>query len=298
MPPAGRSRPGRASSPIDFDIELARKQSADNPVYYVQYAHARICSILRKAAEAGIAPAPSLARHARRRRGRRGPRARGAAAAGGRRGRGGRGGDARRHGVRDRARDDVPRLLPRPARRGPSPIRSTSAGRLALVDAARLALPQHPGPAGDLDPRADVTSRRRRQPHADHDRCGGPTAADDHSPTPSAVLDLLQRRRRRWPAGPAPAHPGRRRRRHPAAPRATPASSAETASAAARTRSASSAAVPGGLPHDRPRIVGALEADQPVAAPAIGCGRHVRLRAAIGQQDADAQLAQRLGVAR
>lgn len=39
---------------VDFDIELARQQSADNPVYYVQYAYARICSILRKAAgEAG-----------------------------------------------------------------------------------------------------------------------------------------------------------------------------------------------------------------------------------------------------
>ncbi len=50
-----------ASSPIDFDIELARKQSSENPVYYVQYAHARICSILRKAAEAGLAPSPSLA---------------------------------------------------------------------------------------------------------------------------------------------------------------------------------------------------------------------------------------------
>ncbi|MET0772735.1 MAG: arginine--tRNA ligase [Candidatus Limnocylindrales bacterium] len=50
-----------ASSPIDFDLELARKQSSDNPVYYVQYAHARICSILRKAAEAGIAPSASLA---------------------------------------------------------------------------------------------------------------------------------------------------------------------------------------------------------------------------------------------
>ncbi len=35
---------------LDFDIELARRQSNDNPVYYVQYAHARICSILRKAA--------------------------------------------------------------------------------------------------------------------------------------------------------------------------------------------------------------------------------------------------------
>ncbi len=48
------------SSPIDFDIELARRQSADNPVYYVQYAHARICSILRKAAEVGIPPAATL----------------------------------------------------------------------------------------------------------------------------------------------------------------------------------------------------------------------------------------------
>jgi arginyl-tRNA synthetase len=47
-----------ASSGIDFDIELAKKQSSENPVYYVQYAHARIASILRKATEAGIsAPA-------------------------------------------------------------------------------------------------------------------------------------------------------------------------------------------------------------------------------------------------
>lgn len=34
---------------VDFDIDLARQQSADNPIYYVQYAHARICSIIRKA---------------------------------------------------------------------------------------------------------------------------------------------------------------------------------------------------------------------------------------------------------
>jgi arginyl-tRNA synthetase len=45
---------------IDFDIELARKQSAENPVYYVQYAHARIASILRKAEAAGLAPAPGI----------------------------------------------------------------------------------------------------------------------------------------------------------------------------------------------------------------------------------------------
>jgi arginyl-tRNA synthetase len=45
---------------IDFDIELAKKQSNENPVYYVQYAHARIASILRKAAEAGLEPAASV----------------------------------------------------------------------------------------------------------------------------------------------------------------------------------------------------------------------------------------------
>ncbi|MFA5064998.1 MAG: arginine--tRNA ligase [Dehalococcoidia bacterium] len=43
-----------ADSQMDFDLELAIKQSADNPVYYVQYAHARISSILRNAAEKGI----------------------------------------------------------------------------------------------------------------------------------------------------------------------------------------------------------------------------------------------------
>jgi arginyl-tRNA synthetase len=48
------------TSGIDFDIELAKKQSAENPVYYVQYAHARISSILRKAAEVGLRPADSL----------------------------------------------------------------------------------------------------------------------------------------------------------------------------------------------------------------------------------------------
>ena len=40
-----------ADQSIDFDIEVAKKQDSSNPVYYVQYAHARICSILRKAAQ-------------------------------------------------------------------------------------------------------------------------------------------------------------------------------------------------------------------------------------------------------
>lgn len=43
-------------TPLDFDIELAKSQTSDNPVYYVQYAHARICSILRKAAENDLKP--------------------------------------------------------------------------------------------------------------------------------------------------------------------------------------------------------------------------------------------------
>jgi arginyl-tRNA synthetase len=46
---------------MDVDLEVARKQSNENPVYYVQYAHARIASILRKAAETGLTAARSAA---------------------------------------------------------------------------------------------------------------------------------------------------------------------------------------------------------------------------------------------
>ena len=49
---------------LDLDLELARKESQDNPVYYVQYAHARICSILRKAVEEAAAPSESAAAEA------------------------------------------------------------------------------------------------------------------------------------------------------------------------------------------------------------------------------------------
>lgn len=41
-------------SQLDFDLDLAKKKSNDNPVFYVQYAHARICSIMRQVAEVGI----------------------------------------------------------------------------------------------------------------------------------------------------------------------------------------------------------------------------------------------------
>ncbi|HEY8369917.1 MAG TPA: arginine--tRNA ligase [Thermodesulfobacteriota bacterium] len=44
----------RADAPLDFDLELAKAQSTENPVYYVQYAHARIASVLRQAAERGV----------------------------------------------------------------------------------------------------------------------------------------------------------------------------------------------------------------------------------------------------
>jgi len=41
-------------SALDFDIDMVKKQDSENPVYYVQYAHARICSIFRKAASEGM----------------------------------------------------------------------------------------------------------------------------------------------------------------------------------------------------------------------------------------------------
>lgn len=44
----------RPEQHMDFDMELAKSQSADNPVYYIQYAHARICSVMRQLAEKGF----------------------------------------------------------------------------------------------------------------------------------------------------------------------------------------------------------------------------------------------------
>ena len=44
----------KCDSPLDFDLELVRQRSMDNPVYYVQYAHARVCALLRRAGERGL----------------------------------------------------------------------------------------------------------------------------------------------------------------------------------------------------------------------------------------------------
>ena len=48
----------KADSQLEFDLDLATKESQENPVYYVQYAHARICSILRQAGEKGVKKLP------------------------------------------------------------------------------------------------------------------------------------------------------------------------------------------------------------------------------------------------
>jgi arginyl-tRNA synthetase len=46
----------RSDSQLVFDIDLARSQSNDNPVYYIQYAHARVCRVLEELAERGLPP--------------------------------------------------------------------------------------------------------------------------------------------------------------------------------------------------------------------------------------------------
>ncbi len=55
----------RHDTPLEFDLELAKRQSMDNPVYYAQYAHARCASLLRRAAELGAPAMPLTAELAR-----------------------------------------------------------------------------------------------------------------------------------------------------------------------------------------------------------------------------------------
>lgn len=51
--------------PLEFDVELAQKSSSDNPVYYVQYAHARLCRVMEQAAERDLRFDPTLIDYAR-----------------------------------------------------------------------------------------------------------------------------------------------------------------------------------------------------------------------------------------
>jgi len=51
----------KADSQLVFDIDLARTQSNDNPVYYIQYAHARVCRVLEELAERGLPPVDTTA---------------------------------------------------------------------------------------------------------------------------------------------------------------------------------------------------------------------------------------------
>jgi len=53
-----------ANTNVEFDIDLAKKSTLDNPVFYVQYGHARLCSIARKAASLGLAPHTPVTAHA------------------------------------------------------------------------------------------------------------------------------------------------------------------------------------------------------------------------------------------
>lgn len=53
----------KADSHLEFDLDLAKKQSADNPVFYVQYAHARVASLFEQATKQGVHPVPAAASH-------------------------------------------------------------------------------------------------------------------------------------------------------------------------------------------------------------------------------------------
>jgi arginyl-tRNA synthetase len=53
----------KTESHLDFDLERAKAQSMDNPVYYIQYAHARICSILKKGLEKGLIAPSQIAQN-------------------------------------------------------------------------------------------------------------------------------------------------------------------------------------------------------------------------------------------
>ena len=261
---------------IEVDVELARRQSSENPVYYVQYAHARIASILRKAADAGLSPAPDVAgllsgepeallvrAIARLPRGRRG------------RGRGP--GDPGDHRLRDRARDPVPRLLSRRARRGRG-----AAG--AFDEAARA------GARGDDDARERARAARDLGPRVDVAAGGRPQAG-----SAGEAEDVRE-----------PAHGVVRARGHEdhaiglgRQDRGAPAERLQLrhdAREGRRVLARVGVGVPAGVEDHARRAVRAVDERDPVAAPAgrRGLGRRAVHAGRVAEHDPQLELAQRV----
>ena len=166
-----------ATTSIDFDIEQMRglrealergdhEEASKLPVYYVQYAHARIASILRKASDSGLAPAASVAGTLEG-----GPEAALARAIvalpGGRGGRGRRRGDAGHHGLRHRARDRLPRASIATPGSWIWPSRSARRPDSRSRSPPRSPLPERSGSSGSPRP-----SRCRRRPRTSPPRTG------------------------------------------------------------------------------------------------------------------------------
>ena len=259
---------------IDFDIELAKKQSAENPVYYVQYAHARIARSCARRPRRGsrrqpawparspATPEAALARERLR---------------------------AARRSWRTRPRPRR-RRASRRTRRSSRPTFHAFYRDRRVVDpdepepsAARRPLaigqdhPQRPGPAGDLRARVDVAASRRdntKAGYASRPSCaavgGAGSGAADPSPRPS---DSATRPRDSVAGRGGPAPGWRRQLKHQRGARVRPGRSAMAALAAV-SNCRRPRAVPLGLPHDGPRTVGAIETDEAVATPA---GRGVGL---------------------
>ena len=226
---------------VDLDLDLARRESSDNPVYYVQYAHARIASILRKAGRGGVGRGrgrradPGHAARADRegagqapaRVPRRGPRGRRAPRAAP---------DLR---LLDRRRRRLPRLLPRlpggrrrgRGRRGlaPRPLPADQAD-----DRRRPRPARHLGPGADVKPLAEIRGRSRDSVRAgtlrrsdleafgallEQDRRAAPVlvtgAGDGRLAVSTGLASAAAARRRAHRAGrvrPRGADPGRRPR--------------------------------------------------------------------------------------
>ena len=169
--PAPHHRPAASTS----TSSSRKQQSADNPVYYVQYAHARICSILRKAAGDEIADARRRRRRARRasscprdadlslldRRRRAHADAQALRVPRGRRGRRARPRAAPADPLRRGPRRDVPPVLHAVPRRRPTTPALTAA-RLYAVDATRSALETRARASRRERAGADVATARRR----------------------------------------------------------------------------------------------------------------------------------------